>query len=267
MELFVFDIDGTLSRNGAPLTPLEKETMNHVLKAGNGIAIASGRSLPTVRKYLDELIPSPYKYSICSNGADVYGSDYKPIFSQGLQFKDYEYLYKKYINLVPDTEIYSFNRNDIASYKTGYWLEWEIKTGNMPGMMDYSKHPLKEDGYVSKILIANKTSEESLEVERSISKEDRERFHIVRSSPYFLEFVNQNTDKKTAIDFLVKMNKMKKEAVHVFGDANNDYKMMEAFDGTAMGNAIPEIKALAKRVTKSVDEDGVGYALRTFFHF
>lgn len=45
----------------------------------------------------------------------------------------------------------------------------------------------------------------------------------------------------------------------------NDEGMIKKFDGTAMGNALDDIKKVAKRVTKSVDEDGVAYALKTWF--
>lgn len=56
-----------------------------------------------------------------------------------------------------------------------------------------------------------------------------------------------------------------KEHVHTFGDSMNDEGMIKEFDGTAMGNALDDIKKVAKRVTKSVDEDGVAYALKTWF--
>lgn len=45
----------------------------------------------------------------------------------------------------------------------------------------------------------------------------------------------------------------------------NDEGMIKEFDGTAMGNALDDIKKVAKRVTKSVDEHGVAYALKTWF--
>ena len=45
----------------------------------------------------------------------------------------------------------------------------------------------------------------------------------------------------------------------------NDLLMIKEFDGIAMGNALPIVKKYAKKITKSVSEDGVGYALSTWF--
>lgn len=56
-----------------------------------------------------------------------------------------------------------------------------------------------------------------------------------------------------------------REHVHVFGDSMNDLLMIKEFDGIAMGNALPIVKKYAKKITKSVSEDGVGYALSTWF--
>lgn len=50
-----------------------------------------------------------------------------------------------------------------------------------------------------------------------------------------------------------------------FGDGGNDIPMLKhAGIGIAMGNAAPEIQAVADYVTTSVDENGILNALRHF---
>lgn len=266
MELFAFDIDGTISVNSAPLMPLEKEMMNKILARGDAIVIASGRAFPTVKYYLDQLIPSPHKYAVCSNGADVYEGDGREIFSFGLTYADFLHLKEAY--WVPDRgrEIYTFNGMRLGSFAHGEWVDWELEKGMMGDMIDYSKTPLKPTDPVSKVLIATHTSEESNRVASQISDSDRHRYAILRSSPVFLEFVNLNSDKAKAISAIAKSLSVSFNKVHAFGDAMNDASMLSLFDGTAMGNAFPEVKALAKRVTLPVTEDGVGVALRDVFH-
>lgn len=85
------------------------------------------------------------------------------------------------------------------------------------------------------------------------------------SSSVFLEFINNDVDKSIGIEHLIEKIGISKEHVHTFGDSMNDEGMIKEFDGTAMGNALDDIKKVAKRVTKSVDEDGVAYALKTWF--
>ena len=50
-----------------------------------------------------------------------------------------------------------------------------------------------------------------------------------------------------------------------FGDSYNDATMLQiAGVGVAMGNGVPEIRALADYVTGSNDEDGIADALEHF---
>ncbi|MDR3093560.1 MAG: HAD hydrolase family protein, partial [Bacteroidales bacterium] len=50
-----------------------------------------------------------------------------------------------------------------------------------------------------------------------------------------------------------------------FGDGGNDISMLRHVAiGVAMGNATDDVKAQADYVTNSVDDDGIGNALRHF---
>ena len=87
-------------------------------------------------------------------------------------------------------------------------------------------------------------------------------FNIVASNRYFLEFAPKNVDKSSGVKFLAKYLNIKDENIYTFGDAGNDINMIKNYNGIAMGNSIDEVKSVAKFITKSVDEDGVSYALK-----
>ena len=56
------------------------------------------------------------------------------------------------------------------------------------------------------------------------------------------------------------------ENVLVFGDSGNDVDMMRvAGYAVAMGNAFPEVKAIADQVTESIHEDGAANAIHRLF--
>lgn len=56
-----------------------------------------------------------------------------------------------------------------------------------------------------------------------------------------------------------------RESVMTLGDQANDTAMIEyAGVGVAMGNAIPELKAVAQFVTAANTEDGVARAIEKF---
>ncbi|ULL14035.1 hypothetical protein DVH26_05980 [Paenibacillus sp. H1-7] len=52
------------------------------------------------------------------------------------------------------------------------------------------------------------------------------------------------------------------EEAAAFGDGHNDFEMIELVgSGIAMGNAVDDLKAKARYVTRSLKEDGIAYAV------
>ena len=98
-----------------------------------------------------------------------------------------------------------------------------------------------------------------------LPKELWNKYSVAKSTPYFLEFFNKDSNKGLALDRLAKHLGIKKEEIITMGDAMNDFPMIEyAGMGIAMGNAVPEIKEIAKYVTDTNDNDGVAKAIEKF---
>lgn len=58
-----------------------------------------------------------------------------------------------------------------------------------------------------------------------------------------------------------------KERIIAFGDEDNDLEMIDyAGVGVAMGNAIDPLKSIAKHVTATNEEDGVGIFLQSYLN-
>jgi len=89
-----------------------------------------------------------------------------------------------------------------------------------------------------------------------------DRLFLTASKRYFLEMINPDVNKGKALAFLAAQLGIKREEVMAVGDSYNDLEMIEyAGLGVAMGNAPDEVKARAKAVTCSNDEDGVAEAI------
>lgn len=83
--------------------------------------------------------------------------------------------------------------------------------------------------------------------------------------PHMLEILPPGGSKATALRHLLKELGIKPEAVLAIGDAENDIEMIElAGVGVAMGNASDKVKAAAKHVTATNEEDGVGLAIEKY---
>ena len=85
-----------------------------------------------------------------------------------------------------------------------------------------------------------------------------ERATVVASGSEAVEVTAAGVNKATAVTELG----VPQEAVVAFGDYPNDIPMLTwAGHGVAMGNAHPEVIAIADEVTASNDEDGVALVL------
>lgn len=83
--------------------------------------------------------------------------------------------------------------------------------------------------------------------------------------PTFTDIVARNVEKSVGLEKIGAYFGFHEEEMLAIGDGGNDISMLKyASVGVAMGNANEEVKQAANYVTTSVDDDGVGNALRYF---
>ena len=83
--------------------------------------------------------------------------------------------------------------------------------------------------------------------------------------PAFTDVTARGNNKQKGIDEIIRPLGIRVDETMAFGDGGNDIPMLRhAGIGVAMGNAADEVKAAAKYVTTSVDEDGISKALQHF---
>ncbi len=82
---------------------------------------------------------------------------------------------------------------------------------------------------------------------------------------FYTEITKENTNKWTAIEFLIKMLGIKKEEVIAIGDNINDKEMIEnAGLGVAMGQSILEANKIGDVFVKDNNSDGVAEAINKY---
>ena len=91
--------------------------------------------------------------------------------------------------------------------------------------------------------------------------------HIYKSRPTYLEIAPKTVSKGTALGLLMKKRfNMDLSNVMAFGDNYNDVDMIRTTGlGIAVGNAIQEVKDVAKEITLASKEDGVAIAIEKYF--
>ena len=90
-----------------------------------------------------------------------------------------------------------------------------------------------------------------------------QKYTIVKSTPFYLEILRKTANKGTAIVHLAEKLGLSMEETMAIGDEENDRAMLEVVaNPVVMANGNPELKKIAKYITKSNEESGVAYAIR-----
>ena len=260
-KLIALDMDETLLQPDKTISKIDKEALIKAQELGIYVVLATGRPIFGIKRFLDELNVTD-GYAVCFNGAEVnkVNSD-EVIYNQKLNGDDLHYLVdlSKKLNV----NMHGFDKRGCFSEKMSKYTELEITLNHIDlNLVKYSD--FESDHEIIKMMYIDEPDYLS-NVIKQLPKDAYERFNIVQSAPFFLEFLNPKADKWYAIDALAKHLGIKNEEIMTFGDAHNDYLMVKnAGLGVAMGNAIEELKKVAKFVTKPNYENGVAYALNKF---
>jgi Cof subfamily protein (haloacid dehalogenase superfamily) len=94
-----------------------------------------------------------------------------------------------------------------------------------------------------------------------------DKLHVYKSRPTYLEIAPKTVSKATALKLIMKERfNTDLSGVMAFGDNYNDTEMIQDSGlGIAVGNAIQEVKDVAKEITLSSKEDGVAIAIEKYF--
>lgn len=93
----------------------------------------------------------------------------------------------------------------------------------------------------------------------------QDRFSYIRRDYDFYEIIPKGYSKATGMKYMADHLGMNEKHTLAIGDSTNDLAMLEyAGISVAMGNSSDTVKKQVDFVTKSVDEEGVAYALEHF---
>lgn len=261
-KLIALDMDETLLQPDKTISKADKEALQKAQKMGIHVVLATGRPLFGIKRFIDELELPDSEYAVCFNGAEVNRIDSKEmIYNKKLNGKDLHYLVdlSKKLNV----NMHGFDKKGCFSEKMSKYTELEITLNHIDlNLVNYND--FEDDHEIIKLMYIDEPDYLS-NVIKNLPKDAYERFNIVQSAPFFLEFLNPKADKWYAIEALANHLGIKNDEIMTFGDAHNDYLMVKnAGLGIAMGNAVDSLKKVAKFVTVPNYENGVAYALNKF---
>lgn len=248
ISIVALDLDDTLVRSDQTVSPRTLELLRRWQELGNRVVIATGRAPHKTREIPQELHQLPW---VCYNGGVVL-VDGEPVYS---------------CTLAPD-----HTRDLLAHFQHEIKLSWVALAGNdrlfvshpphspwathVPDMRDAAHEP------AMKIYVPLDEYRRHYPTDEHLPKGCK----VLPSVKYnFAQIMPAEVSKAAGLRVLAQDWGVGLDAFMAFGDDTNDMEMVaEAGIGVAMDNAIPELKAVADRVTLSNDEDGVALVLEEF---
>lgn len=251
-----FDLDGTLL-NKEKQVPAENLAAIKAMQANDVLPVlCTGRN----RWELDELVAETgIDTLILGNGADV--------FYKG------QHLFQSPVGApqlarfagqaaADDLAISFYNDRHIAATQHNDYIEANY------GLVHQALPAVDPDFYQKEAVVMMLLFTPNTEAGRAVGAKYVAAFpelNFFRNGPYALDVVNQGITKATGIDVLTDRPEFKGVPTYAFGDGNNDIPMLKrATVGVAMGNALPQVAAVADYQTDDYLANGIPNALKHF---
>ena len=261
VKLVVTDMDGTLLNSKSEVSSQFSEIYNQLKKHNIKFIAASGRQYFSIVDRFDKIIQNEITI-IAENGAFAMHGD-NELFTSELPFG---YI-KKCINTLRALD----NVYIVLCGKNAAYIETRDEKFINMFKNYYSEYRLVDD----LIEITNDTFFKIAAYHFDCSethiypavKHLENELQVIVSGEHWLDISHSNANKGYALNILQNDLNISKEETMVFGDYNNDLKMIELADFSyAMENAHPNVKKAAKYLTKSNDEKGVEFILEQLIH-
>jgi 5-amino-6-(5-phospho-D-ribitylamino)uracil phosphatase len=260
--LIALDLDGTLLKDDKTISLYTKEVLFKAKEAGHIVVIATGRPYRASKMYYEELeLTTPI---VNFNGAfvhhpkdDSWGMYHTPLHLETV--KEIIEVSEKY-NV---KNILAEIMDDVYFHEHDEQLLDIFNLGNPHVQIGDLRQILRKDPTC--ILIH--ADEEHVEEIRTYLSEVHAHLidHRRWAAPWHvIEIVRTGINKAVGLKRIAEYYQIPRERVIAFGDEDNDLEMIEwAGYGVAMGNAIEPLKAIARDVTKTNEEDGIGIYLKS----
>ncbi|WP_127576195.1 Cof-type HAD-IIB family hydrolase [Paenibacillus barengoltzii] len=279
MKLIAVDLDGTLLTSNSRPSSQGLDAISHAVEQGHTVTLCTGRASFDARHLTGKLsIPI-----IASNGAEVFDREgmllrETPIHSNAAA-EAIRYLLKQdvYFEIFCPEAIYSPSSGEqkllaemdmlvSANAEVNRDRLWEsAKIQFVQFGFERFDNPLQlieQERPIYKLLVFTYNEEKLDEITRHFNVQPQ--VQTTTSAKHIVEVIAKETDKGQALQFLAGHLGVEMSDTVVIGDSYNDISMFQvAGTKIAMGNAVDDVKRLATSVTRTNDEHGVAYAIRT----
>lgn len=271
VRMAAFDMDGTLLNGESQMTEATKRACRLLQETGCKLVLSTGRTYHSALMPIDQF---PFDGYVCSNGAAIFEKDGTLVQSTLLPVD----MVLDFIARIRQQPIY-YELHDTASNR---WMVQEDRERieslldedvSLEGLslrrfsfyklakvvrLEELLHMLKSgEAKVVKLFIWHREPQE-LQWVREQLQDWTNAVTITSSGIYNVEVMPKGVTKWVGLRYFCEKWNVSADEVMAFGDADNDLDILTNVGySVAMGNAAPEIKAIARFTAKHHDQDGV----------
>lgn len=262
--LVALDLDGTVLHRDGSIDAEVGDAIRSVSDAGHEVVIATGRSVDSTLPVVEQLRIRP-DWVVCCNGAITLKRD--PLADRAYRHE--------YVETFDPTEVLTRIRAHMITALYGLenangellYTE-EIPAGTLPSRRRKVHFDELLGVQATRLLVVSPDHalEDFLAV---VDTMGLTRVSYAIGYTAWLDIAPEGVSKESALETVRGRLGIDRSRVFAAGDGNNDLEMLRWADrhgdAVAMGQAVDTVKAVAGRVTGSIDEAGLAAALRYRF--
>ena len=264
IKAIFLDLDGTLNNDAKLITPRTRAALMELQQKEVRLVLASARPTPGLFKERDTLRIGKFGGILMAynGGQIVEATTGKVLYERKLDMEAARKVLR-FLETQQVTPILDDGKEFFVTDPKGYKVEYEcqnnrMKCNTVKNLADFLNfNP-------NKILMSADPAWLP-SIRQAIRKILPEGMSVVQTAPFYLEVIPRDIHKGMGLLRTCKALDIDPKYTLAFGDAENDISMLEAAGvGIAMGNATQTVKAAAKDVTGSNNEDGIAQWLEKY---
>ncbi|NLD20122.1 MAG: HAD family phosphatase [Clostridiales bacterium] len=269
IKLVALDLDGTTINDDRVISKRNRQALSRAAAQGVNIVVATGRPFSALPKDVFEI--EAIRYVLTSNGASITDLKTRETFYENClspkttlaaveMLKQYDYIIECFVKGIAYIEKWYYDQVK-STGKSFRDVKYILETRNpVDGLYDFM---LEHKGRIENINV----NFENLD-EKPIMKEKLMTLPeatITSSFLHNLEIGGENTSKAEALSQMGKLLSVEQNEMMAVGDSPNDIAMLLASGlPVAVGNAVEEVKKIARHIVPTNHEDGVAVAVEKF---